>query len=176
MMKYGDITLLLPIKVDEQLIKAIILFWDPSYQCFTLNQKDLISTIEEYSALLRIAPPNLDRVFWKKAKKVSFKKKLAQMMNMNASVLDSKTKQKGRNEYVQCDFLKEYILKNNDDDQVMDMFALTVYGIMIFPQSSRYVDATVVDLIEQMDNQINHVPAIVAETIQSLNYCRRKSK
>ena len=82
--------------------------------------------------MLRIAPPNLDRVFWKKAKKVSFKKKLAQMMNMNASVLDSKTKQKGRNEYVQCDFLKEYILKNNDDDRVMDMFSLIVYGIVIF--------------------------------------------
>ena len=29
--KYGDIALLLPIEVDEQLLKAIILFWDPSY-------------------------------------------------------------------------------------------------------------------------------------------------
>ena len=75
--KYDDIALLLPIEVDEQLIKAIILFWDPSYQCFTFNQEDLISTVEEYSALLRITPSNPDRVFWKKAKKVSFKKKLA---------------------------------------------------------------------------------------------------
>ena len=36
--KYDDITLLLPIEVDEQLLKAIILFWDPSYRCFTFNQ------------------------------------------------------------------------------------------------------------------------------------------
>ena len=28
MTKYGDIALLLPIEVDEQLLKAIILFWD----------------------------------------------------------------------------------------------------------------------------------------------------
>ena len=35
--KYGDIALLLPIEVDEQLLKAIILFWDPSYRCFTFN-------------------------------------------------------------------------------------------------------------------------------------------
>ena len=35
--KYGDIALLFPIEVDEQLFKAIILFWDPSYRCFTFN-------------------------------------------------------------------------------------------------------------------------------------------
>ena len=35
--KYGDISLLFPIEVDEQLLKAIILFWDPSYRCFTFN-------------------------------------------------------------------------------------------------------------------------------------------
>ena len=29
--KYGDIALLLQIKIEEQLLKAIILFWDPSY-------------------------------------------------------------------------------------------------------------------------------------------------
>ena len=97
-------------------------------------------------------------------------------MNINASILDSKPKQKGRNEYVQYDFLKEYILKNNDDDRVMDMFALIVYGVMIFSQSSRYVDATIIDLIKQMDNEVNPVPAIVVETIKSLNYYRRKGK
>ena len=75
--KYGDIALLLPMEVDEQLLKAIILFWDPSYRCFTFNQEDLIPTVEEYAALLRISPPNLNKVFWKKSNKVPFRKKLA---------------------------------------------------------------------------------------------------
>ena len=75
--KYGDIALLFLVEVDEQLLKAIILFWDPSYRCFTFNREDLIPTVEEYVALLRISPPNLDKVFWKKSKKVSFRKKLA---------------------------------------------------------------------------------------------------
>ena len=61
--KYGDIALLLPIEVDEQLLKAIILFWDPSYRCFTFNQEDLIPTMEEYAALLRISPSNPNKVF-----------------------------------------------------------------------------------------------------------------
>ena len=61
--KYGDISLLLPIEVDEQLLKVIILFWDSSYRCFTFNREDLIPTVEEYVALLRISPSNSDKVF-----------------------------------------------------------------------------------------------------------------
>ena len=56
---------------------------------------------------------------------------------------------------------------------VMDIFALVVYGTLIFSQSPGYVDAAVVDLIEQVDNQVNPVPVIIAETIRSLNYYRR---
>ena len=66
--KYGDIALLLPIEIDEQLFKAIILFWDPSYWCFTFNHEDLTPTMEEYAGLLRISPPNLNKVFLEKVK------------------------------------------------------------------------------------------------------------
>ena len=75
--KYGDVALLLQIEIDEQLLKAIILFWDPSYRCFTINHEDLTPTVEEYVALLRISSPNLNKVYWKKSKKVSFRKKIA---------------------------------------------------------------------------------------------------
>ena len=61
--KYGDIALLLPIEMDEQLLKAIILFWDPFYRCFTFNHENLTPTVEEYAALLRISPPNPNKVF-----------------------------------------------------------------------------------------------------------------
>ena len=109
--KYGDIDLLLPIEVNEQLLKAIILFWDPSYRCFTFNREYLILTVEEYAALLRISPSNPDKVFWKKSKKVSFRKKLAQMTNLDASVFVPITRLKGKNECVQYNFLERYIIK-----------------------------------------------------------------
>ena len=75
--KYGDIALLLLIEIDEQLLKAIILFWDPFYRCFTFNHENLTPTVEEYAALLRISSPNPNKIFWKKSKKIPFKKKLA---------------------------------------------------------------------------------------------------
>ena len=132
--------------------------------------------MEEYTALLRISPPNPDKVFWKKAKKVPFRKKLAQMMNVDANLLVSMTRLKGKNECVQFDFLERYMIENNDDDRVIDIFRLVVYGILIFPQSPGYVNAAVVDLIEKINNQANLVPAIVTKTIRSLNFCKRKGE
>ena len=77
------------------------------------------------------------------------------MTNMDANVFVPITRLKGKNECVQCDFLERYIIENNNDDRVKDIFALMVYGTLIFPQSPRYIDAAVVDLIEQIDNQAN---------------------
>ena len=117
---------------------------------------------------------NPDKVFRKKSKKVLFRNKLAQMTNMDASVFVPMTRQKGNNECIQCDFLERYIIENNDDDRVIDIFALVVYDTLIFPQSPEYIDAAVIALIEQINNQANLVPAIVTETIRSLNFCRKK--
>ena len=98
------------------------------------------------------------------------------MTNMDANVFVPITRLKGKNECVQCDFLERYIIENNNDDRVKDIFALVVYGTLIFPQSLGYIDAAVVDLIEHIDNQANPIPAILVETIRSLNYYRRKGE
>ena len=101
---------------------------------------------------------------------------MAQMTNIDASVFVPVTRLKGKNEYVQYDFLERYIIENNNDDQVIDIFTLMVYETLIFLQSPGYIDAAVVDLIEQIENQVNPVPAIITETIRSLNYYRRKGE
>ncbi|MBA0759049.1 hypothetical protein Gotri_021987 [Gossypium trilobum] len=49
--KYGNIAQLLFVKPDHALLKAMVRFWDPTYRCFTFNEVDMISTIEEYSTL-----------------------------------------------------------------------------------------------------------------------------
>ena len=96
------------------------------------------------------------------------------MTNMDVNVFVSITRLKGKNKCVQCDFLERYIIENGNDDRVKYIFVLVVYGTLIFPQSPRYIDAAVVDLIEQIKNQANPVSVIIVESIRSLNYCRRK--
>ena len=97
-------------------------------------------------------------------------------MNVDASVFIPMTRQKGKNECVQCDFLERFIIENNNDDRVIDIFTLVVYGTLIFSQSPEYADAAVVDLIEQVNNQVNPIPTIIIETIRSRNYCRMNHK
>ena len=65
-------------------------------------------------------------------------------MNVDVSLLASVIRLKGKNECVQCDFLERYMIENNGDDRVIDIFGLVVYNILIFPESLRYVDAALV--------------------------------
>ena len=77
--------------------------------------------------------------------------------DIDASVFVPITRLKGKNECVQYDFLERYIIENNNDDRVIDIFALVVYETLIFLQSPGYIDAAVVNLIKQIDNQVNPV-------------------
>ena len=70
------------------------------------------------------------------------------MMNIDTSFLVSTTRQKGKNECVQRDFFERYIIENNDDDWVIDIFALVVYDTLIFSQSPGYVHVAIIDIIE----------------------------
>ncbi|KAL4363998.1 hypothetical protein GQ457_04G027510 [Hibiscus cannabinus] len=51
---YGDIAYLLQVHVDKDLLRAMALFWNPLYNCFTFNREDLTPTVEEYASLLHL--------------------------------------------------------------------------------------------------------------------------
>ena len=55
------------------------------------------------------------------------------MMSMDTNAFVPITRLKGKNECVQCDFFEGYIIENNNDDRVIDIFTLVVYGILILP-------------------------------------------
>ena len=75
--RYQGIALLLPIQVDEQLIKVIMPFWDLPYRCITFNQEDMTPIIEEYTTLLKIETSNPNKVYWKKTKRLEFVRKMS---------------------------------------------------------------------------------------------------
>ncbi|KAG8500367.1 hypothetical protein CXB51_004499 [Gossypium anomalum] len=69
--KYEDIAHLITVNVDEQLIQAMIRFWELAYQYFTFNQEDMTRTIEEYAALLRIDNVQFSKIYNNLQEKVS---------------------------------------------------------------------------------------------------------
>ncbi|KAG8497913.1 hypothetical protein CXB51_007362 [Gossypium anomalum] len=138
--RYGDIAHLITIRVDEQLIQAMVRFWDPAYQCFTFNQEDMTPTIEEYAALLRIDNVQFGKI------------------------------------YVKEPNLRESVLSHPDILKRVNLFALAIYGLVIFPRVLGHIEVAVFDFFERLKQGVNPVPTILAETFRSLSTCRRVGK
>ncbi|PPD74451.1 hypothetical protein GOBAR_DD28624 [Gossypium barbadense] len=51
----------------------------------------------------------------------------------------------------------------------VDLFALAVYGLVVFPKFLGHIEVAVVDFFEKLRQRINSVPTILAETFRSLN-------
>ena len=78
---------------------------------------------------------------------------------------------KENNLRIEWDFVRGFILEHMNDDQGLDVFTLAMYGMVIFPQVTGYIEVAVVDLYEQIQNHCNPSPAILTKTIRSLNSC-----
>ncbi|MFQ6659963.1 hypothetical protein Gotur_028652, partial [Gossypium turneri] len=68
------------------------------------------------------------------------------------------------------------ILAHPDTKKKVDVFALSIYGLVIFPKALGHIDEAVTDLFDQLDRRVTPVPAILAETFRSLSACRRTGK
>ncbi|XVF20775.1 hypothetical protein REPUB_Repub12eG0032400 [Reevesia pubescens] len=170
--KYGDIALLLSVKVDEQLIRAMLWFWDPSYKCFTFNKNDMVPTLEEYSALLRLPHLGRDMVYHHSIES-EYRKKLAYLMGVSRQTINANLKGNEESEGISYDFLRKFMNQHAEEKRIKDIFALAVYGLVIFSRASPTIDVAVVAFIDQIGSGMNPVPAILAETFRTLSYYRQ---
>ncbi|MBA0876132.1 hypothetical protein Goshw_000054 [Gossypium schwendimanii] len=58
-------------------------------------------------------------------------------------------------------------------DTKKKVFALSIYGLVIFPKALGHIDEAVTDLFNQLDRRVTPVPVIFLETFRSLSACRR---
>ena len=163
--KYGDIALLLYVIVDEQMVKAVALFWDPAYRCFIFNNQDLTPTIEEYTRLLHWKPSKLNKICYVEQNKVGYRKKLAQLLGIDPKIIEQRENQKGESKSIPWDLFQHYILEYLEEDRALDIFTLAIYGLVIFLKAIGYVEAAVIDLFDQIGKQANSVPSIIVEII-----------
>ncbi|MBA0785873.1 hypothetical protein Gotri_025866 [Gossypium trilobum] len=82
-------------------------------------------------------------------------------------------KQKGDSKCIPWKNLKDLILAYPDTKKKVDVFALSVYGLVVFPKAMGHVDEAVTDLFDRFDKSVTLVLTILAETFRSLNECRR---
>ncbi|KAG8474778.1 hypothetical protein CXB51_031701 [Gossypium anomalum] len=148
---YRDLPYLLDIKVDEHLFRAMVQFWNPAYSCFTFGEVDLVPILEEYTTLLRCP----------------------KSQGMSEQWAVARIQQKGDGKCIPWVSLRDLILAHLDVKRRVDVLALSIYGLVIFPKAIGHIDEAVVDLFDRLGKQNTPVPAILAETFRSLNACRR---
>ncbi|MBA0875839.1 hypothetical protein Goshw_008404, partial [Gossypium schwendimanii] len=82
-------------------------------------------------------------------------------------------KLKGDNRCIPWKNLKDLILAYPDVKKKVDIFAFSIYGLVVFPKALGHVDEVVTDLFDQLDKRVTPIPVILAETFKSLNVCQR---
>ncbi|KAL1135864.1 hypothetical protein V6Z11_A12G202200 [Gossypium hirsutum] len=170
---YGDLPYLLDIEIDEYLFRALAQFWNPAYSCFTFGEVDMVPTVEEYTALLRCPRFQNDRIYSRAPCVPTFWKKLMIITGMSEQWVMARIKKKGECKCISWGALKNLILTHPDETKKIDVFALSLYGLMVFPRALEYVDEATTDLFHRLSKKVTSVPVILAETFRSLGACRR---
>ncbi|XP_040937946.1 uncharacterized protein [Gossypium hirsutum] len=149
-------------------------FWNPAYSCFTFGKVDLVPTVEEYTALLRCPKVQVNKVYSKAASALAFVKKLTGITGMSEQWVTARIQQKGEGRCIPWVSLRDLIVAHQDTKRKVDVFALSIYGLVIFPKALRHIDEAVTDFFDRLDKGVTPVPAILAETFKSLSAYRRK--
>ncbi|XP_040945788.1 uncharacterized protein [Gossypium hirsutum] len=141
--------------------------------CFTFGKVDLVTTIEEYTALLRCSKVQVDRIYSKAVNVPTFLKKLINITGMSEQWVAARIKQKGDSRCIPWKSLRDLILAHLDVWKKVDVFALSIYGLIVFPKILGHIDEAVTDLFDRLDKGVTPVLVILAKTFWSLNVCRR---
>ncbi|KAL1156647.1 hypothetical protein V6Z11_A08G105100 [Gossypium hirsutum] len=169
---YGDISYLLDIRVDKHLFRALVQFWNSAYKCFTFGEVDLVPTLEEYTTLLRCPKIQVRRTYARVFSSQTFMKKLMSISGMSEPWVTARIQQKGDSKCIPWENLRDLILMHPDERKRVDIFTLSIYGLVIFPKALRHVDEVVIHLFDRLEKGITLVPTILAETFISLSSCR----
>ncbi|MBA0700451.1 hypothetical protein Goari_022624, partial [Gossypium aridum] len=113
--------------------------------CFTFGKVDLVPTVEEYMTLIRCPKIQIDKAY----------------------------SRKGDSKCVPWKSLQDLALVHPDVKKRVDIFALGIYGLVVFPKALGHMDEAVTDLFDRLSKGVTPVPTILAETFRSLNACRR---
>ncbi|MBA0788290.1 hypothetical protein Gotri_027399 [Gossypium trilobum] len=72
--------------------------------------------------------------------------------------------------------MEDLILTHPDVRKRVDVFALSISGLVVFPKALGHVDEAVTDLFDRLDKRVTPIPTILAETFRSLSACRKSGE
>ncbi|XP_038719516.1 uncharacterized protein LOC120012251 [Tripterygium wilfordii] len=142
-------------------------YWDPAYRCFTFNTTDLSPLLEEYGQLLGY-DPHVNKVY--NPGEVTDGRKIVHRF-LQIEHTRTPGKDKGNIWVFPIDRLMGFAQGRFATPEGQMAFALAVYGAVLFPCAGGYVEKNVIKLVHLVKYGTNPIPAILCETIRSLNHC-----
>ncbi|MBA0850329.1 hypothetical protein Goshw_028491 [Gossypium schwendimanii] len=91
-------------------------------------------------AFLQCLKIQVDRVYSRVVNVPPFLKKLMKIIGMSEQWVAAQIKQKGDSKCIPWKTLKDIILANPDTKKSVDIFALSIYGLVVFPRALGHVD------------------------------------
>ena len=158
------------VEVLSPAVRAIVHFWDPDYRCFSFGSIDLCPIMEEYGMLTEF-PNNMYRIYLplRSDKIIPELSKLLRISNLEKFLEKNATSLKWR--------MLEIELEKKSGLEKERLIALGIFGLVLFPSQTGLVSLeAAAAYVEYENTQINQVAAILAETILTLNHCRRTGK
>ncbi|MBA0855462.1 hypothetical protein Goshw_014295 [Gossypium schwendimanii] len=104
--------------------------------------------MDEYMALIRCSKIQVDKAYSRAVNVPTFLKKLMNITGMSEQCVTTRIKQKGDSKCIPWKNLKDLILAHPDTKKKVDIFALSVYSLVVFSKALGHVDEAVTDLFD----------------------------
>ncbi|MBA0730865.1 hypothetical protein Golax_025778 [Gossypium laxum] len=114
----------------------------------------MVPTVKEYTVLLRCPRIQVDKIYSRAANVLNFTKKLTKITGMSEQWVTARIKQNRENKCIPRKSLRNQILAHSNTKKKVDVFALSIYGLVIFSKALEHIDETVTDLFDQLDRRV----------------------
>jgi len=175
--KYGNLLGLLEVQVQIHVITALVQYYDHPLRCFTFCDFQLAPTFEEYAQILDMP---IDKVIpYQHLDQPLSMSTFSAIMRMPVRDLEDRFIFEDRKGFP-LSFLVDYLhqlSEERDWEVFMDVFSLTLFGIMLFPKTEHFVDNTAISVfIAYRTRSESLVTIILADTYLALNSCNPKKR
>ncbi|XP_014492525.1 uncharacterized protein LOC106754966 [Vigna radiata var. radiata] len=167
------------VKVQLPAITALAQYYDSSFRCFTFQDFQLAPTIEEFEYILGL-PLEGSKPYQHLEHHASVSI-IAAIMKLQPNELENRLITRHQMRGLAQGYLEQYLQHLADKEEwetFMDVLALTVYDIILFPKIEDFVDYTAIDVfVARKTRSENPVTAILADVYGTLSFCHeRKGK
>ncbi|MFQ6654593.1 hypothetical protein Gotur_025511 [Gossypium turneri] len=76
---------------------------------------------------------------------------------MSEQWITARIKQKGDSKCIPWKNLKDLILAHSNVRKKVDVFALSIYGLVVFPKTLGHIDEAVIDLFDRLEKRVTPV-------------------